>query len=492
MDEKETEMLKYKATDLNDPKKMDEFLKLVKEIIVEFDEVRAGNIQTEFLGEWRSDGSSKQGDLLHKEMHDRLFSYKVMDDKLTKIENKFRTLSPDQYRVCMQAMKKICKEQADKLDNQYWWYECDTSHDWYHYYNYAARQLTGITYEKEHDIIQDLLDQNVSGMSKSGGQAVKKVIEEIKNLREYDIPKGEPDWHGRRHINNVVLFSYLVAQKENKLGNNMDLLLQAAKYHDVGRDGVWNGLGAGKRHDMDEIPHAYPSALAAQFYMSKELNSDGSRKYTDAQIAMVKVAIAYHEVHEKDKNKFSEELFTRLCEKEHVRPEDIQATKLISIYLKDADAMDRTRFIYPTKNAMYYTQYPDGLDYRFLRTDAAIALRDYARSINNVHFLNGRGSKYIPKELDKYTIPQVGAPEDWTGLKQEIRTFLGDKDIKGDLPKLTIKDVENIVMNPKDKGLFFRIRNKIKQIFRSLQKSKTKKQSNKRSKNPDDYTDVEL
>lgn len=492
MDEKETQLLNYTRADLNDPKKMNEFLNLVQEIIVEFDEVRAGNIQTEFLGEWRSDGSSKQGDLLHKEMHDRLFSYKVMDDKLTKIENKFKTLGPDKYKVCMRAMKKICKEQADKLDNQYWWYECDTSHDWYHYYNYAARQLTGITYKKEHDIIQNLLDQNVSGMSMTGGQAVKKVIEEIKNIREYDIPKGEPDWHGRRHINNVVLFSYLIAQKENKLGNNMDLLLQAAKYHDVGRDGVWNGLGAGKRHDMDEIPHAYPSALAAQFYMSKELNSDGSRKYTDEQIAMVKVAIAYHEVREKNKNEFSEELFARLCEKEHVRPEDVQTAKLISIYLKDADALDRTRFIYPTKNTMYHTQYPDGLDYRYLRTDTAIALRDYARSINDVHFKNGRGSEYIPKELDKYAIPHVGAPKDWTRLKQEIRTFLGDKDIKGDLPKLTREDVEDIVMNPKDKGLFFRIRNKIKQIFKFFKKSKTKKQSNKRSKNPDDYTDVEL
>lgn len=326
----------------------------------------------------------------------------------------------------------------------------------------------------------------------NGGQAVKKVIEEIKNLKEYDIPKGEPDWHGRRHINNVVLFSYLIAQKENKLGNNMDLLLQAAKYHDVGRDGVWNGLGAGKRHDMDVVPHAYPSALAAQFYMSKELNPDGSRKYTDEQIAMVKVAIAYHEVHEKNKNDFNNEIFARLCEKEHVRPEDIQATKLMSVYLKDADAMDRTRFIYPTKNSMYYTQYPDGLDYRFLRTDTAIALRDYARSINNVHFLNGRGSKYIPKELDKYTAPYIDVPEDWSKLKQEIGTFLRDKDIKGDLPKLTSKDVEDIIMNPKDKGLFFRIRNKIKQFFKSLHKSKLKKQSNRRSRNPDDYTDVEL
>ena len=37
-------------------------------------------------------------------------------------------------------------------------------------------------------------------------------------------------------------------------------------------------------------------------YMKKELNPDGSRKYTDSQIALVKVAIEYHEVYENKKN----------------------------------------------------------------------------------------------------------------------------------------------------------------------------------------------
>ena len=92
------------------------------------------------------------------------------------------------------------------------------------------------------------------------------------------MPDNEPDWHGRKHINNVVLYSYLIAQNEQILEDrSLDLLIQAAKYHDVGRDGIWNGQGEGLRHDKDEIPHAHPSADAAEYYMSQVKNFDKSR-----------------------------------------------------------------------------------------------------------------------------------------------------------------------------------------------------------------------
>ena len=91
----------------------------------------------------------------------------------------------------------------------------------------------------------------------------------------------------------------------------MDLLIQAAKFHDVGRDGNWNGLGNGQRHDYDDVPHANPSALAAEFYLKKEKNDDGGNKYSDEQIAMVQVAISYHEVHEKNYNEFNEVAFSQ-------------------------------------------------------------------------------------------------------------------------------------------------------------------------------------
>ena len=290
-------------------------------------------------------------------------------------------------------------------------------------------------------------------------------------MREYDIPKGEPDWHCRRHINNVVLFSYLIAQKDGKIPENMDIIIQAAKYHDVGRDGMWNGLGPGKRHDENEVPHAYPSALAAEFYMKKELNPDGSRKYTDSQIALVKVAIEYHEVEEQDKNKFNEDVFAGLCKKENVRPEDYEKCRLMCVYLKDADALDRTRFFCEDKNKMFYTEFDDRLDMRFLRSDISIALRDFARSINNKHYANRTGKLYIPEVLDSYVVSDPVATRDWEATKAEISQFMADKDIRFNPsnPKMLTKtDIKDIVGAQKDRNLFCKIRIKIKKFIENI------------------------
>ena len=474
MDQKEQEFLSYSNEDLNNPDKMKRFLQLINEIVVDFDRARSGTIQKEILG-WdvADDGSpcSKYGDLLHKEIYETLYSYRVMDDKLGKMEAKFCSLDPDKYRQCMLAMKNVSKAQVDKLEKQFWWYEYDTSHDWYDYYKYAARQMSGLRYDNENEVIKDLLNRNVQGTSLNGGQAVKKAIMEIDKIREYDIPKGEPDWHGRRHINNVVLFSYLIAQHENKIGSDMDLVIQAAKYHDVGRDGVWNGLGAGKRHDKDEIPHAYPSALAAEFYMKKELNPDGSRKYTDDQIAMVKVAIEYHEVYEQNKNKFNEDVFAGLCKKEKVKEADIEKCKLMCIYLKDADALDRTRFFYEDHSVMHYQDFKDNLDIRYLRTDIAIALRDFARSINNIHYANRSGKLYIPDVLDGYTVSSTIEERNWTTIKAEIAEFMKTQNLafNPSNPKMMCKnDIFEIVGNPKEKGTFCRIRTGVKGLFARL------------------------
>lgn len=471
MDKKEQELLSYTNDDLNDPAKMERFTKLIKEIVVDFDRARSGTIQREILG-WAvtEDGApcSEYGDHVHKELYERLFSYKVMDDKLGKMENKFNSLDPEKYKMCMQAMKDVSKIQVDKLEKQFWWYEYDTSHDWYDYYKYASRKLSGITYENEGTVIQDLLNQNIQGTSMNGGQVVKKAIKEIDQLREYDIPKGEPDWHGRRHINNVVLFSYLIAQHDGRMvGGDMDLVIQAAKYHDVGRDGVWNGLGPGKRHDKDEVPHAYPSAIASEFYMKKELNPDGSRKYSDNQIAMVKVAIEYHEVYEQNKNEFNRDVFASLCKKEKVRPEDMEKCELMCVYLKDADALDRTRFLYEDNNLMHYTQFKDNLDIRYLRTNAAIALRDFARGINDKHYANRTGKLYIPDVLDSYNVSEPISVKNWDTVKTEIAQYMKSQDIKFNPsnPKtMTKQEIREIVGNQNDRSLFCRIRARIREI----------------------------
>lgn len=450
-DEKEKRLLEFTNEDLNNKSKMEEFLQLMEDIIVEFDASRAGVIQKEIKG-WNSDGGSNYGDLLHKEMYEKLYSYKVMDDKLAKIEQKISSLDKEKYRMCMEKMKEISGTQVEKISKSYWWYEYDTSHDWYHYYKFAGRELSGMSFGSDEKVISEMLDRNVEGLDKKGGEAIYEIINDIEDIHEYDIPDSEPDWHGRKHINNVVLFSYLIEQNEKSLGSDIDLLLQAAKYHDVGRDGNWNGQGPGKRHDKDAIPHAHPSADAAEFYLSKVLDKDGNRKYTDSQIAMVKVAIEYHEVPEKNRNNFNNEVFEKLCRKEKVSKEDLEHTKLMCIYLKDADAVDRTRFLYEEKGKPIEEQ-KDNLDLRFLRTNTAIALRDFAREISNENHKNeenGIRINVIPDVLQKYKVPKTKKNINWNKQQEEIRIYhqgkeehvIAEKDLKKIInPKRTSKRV---------------------------------------------------
>lgn len=478
IDQKEQAFLSFDDDDLNDPNKMKEFMKLMEDIIYDFDSCRAGNIQREILG-WRDDGGSEYGDVIHKEMYDKLFSYKVMDDKLAKMEAKFNSLSPEKYKSCMQKMQEISKKQVDKLETQYWWYEYDTSHDWYEYYMYAGKCLSGIKKANEKLIIKRMLDEKMEKSTENGGQAVKRIIEEIKNLKEYDIPKSEPDWHGRRHINNVVLFSYLIAKNEGGFDENMNLLLQAAKFHDVGRDGNWNGLGDGKRHDKDEVPHAYPSALAAEFYLKNEKNVDGSRKYTDNQIAMIKVAIEYHEVNERNKNEFDVEQFKKLCENENVKAGDLEATKKMCIYLKDADALDRTRFLYEEKGNRNYKSFKDNLDVRYLRTNAALALRDFSREINDKHYDNHIrkvNELYIPQILDEYNIKDIQTNQDWERTKSEIQRFMNNQQITQSKKSLSKEDIRQLIGIPQNRNIFFKIRNNFKQFIQKMKDRKEEKQ----------------
>lgn len=457
MDEKEKRLLAFSEEDLKDPNKRKEFLGLMEDVIVEFDESRAGCIQKKVLG-WNQDGGSDYGDLLHKEMYEKLFSYKVMDDKLGKIQAKLWSLDEETRNICFEKLKDISKKQVEKISNSYWWYEYDTSHDWYHYYGFAGRVISNITFGEDDKKVEELLDRKMPGTDLSAGQYVNRIISEIKSIHEYDIPDDEPDWHGRKHINNVVLFSYLIAENENKLDkNNLDLLLQAAKYHDVGRDGIWNGQGEGLRHDKDDIPHAHPSADAAEYYMKKEKTSDGKTIYTDSQIAMVKVAIEYHEVNEKDKNKFDQEVFEDLCRREGVKKEDLEQAKLMCIYLKDADALDRTRFVYKEKGKQI-EELKDNLDITYLRTNSAIGLRDFARGINdrnlNLKEEGEKGDKNIrpPKILEKYSVIDSKIYFPWEFLKMDIKQFKQNKAEERDKrDRFSYKKIREIVYASDDK-----------------------------------------
>ena len=128
--------------------------------------------------------------------------------------------------------------------------------------------------------------------------------------------------HGSRHIKNVVFYSGLVGSSVLN-SKELDLVLQAAKYHDVGRE----------KEVREE--HALKSAIIA----NKKL--DG--KYSKEDIAIIKTLIEFHEVprdHEK-----VDEIFVEIANKYGVDKSKLERTRVMAEVLKDADALDRTRFI---------------------------------------------------------------------------------------------------------------------------------------------------
>lgn len=180
------------------------------------------------------------------------------------------------------------------------------------------------------DYTQTVIDESQDNISKLRGEVEK--MEEHQDLF----------LHSNHHIANVVEFAYIIGKVDGRLNDeSFDLLIQAAKYHDSGR-------GA-----SEWLPdnHADPSAE----YAGEQLIKTGS--YTPEQIAMVKVAIRYHEHNEKNKNEFDEEYFKEIAEQEGVPEEKYRTTQIICQYLKDADALDRVRL--------------GNLDKEYLRTDAA-------------------------------------------------------------------------------------------------------------------------
>jgi len=403
IDEIERQIVNFDVSEINNSQESRaKFINLIRRMIVESENCRAG---LNIVGE-KEDGDLR-GKLIHKELRETLFSREIMSDRLNKIENKIAALNVDIQKECYKDLAEIVRDEIVKYDAS--WFEVDPGFKMRVTLNeYIAKATDSRTFS-----VQDALNEVDDRTGKSGGQLVCEAIADAMELDEY--PSSMTQIHGQKHINNVILFSYLIAKGENTLDSDgIDLLIQSAKFHDVGRDGRWNGLGEGKRHDSDEIPHAEPSALAAEYYMMKENNPDGSKKYSKEQIAIVQTAIAYHEVHEFRHNVFDEAKFSELCNKYGVADKDKEQAKRICIYLKDADAVDRTRFMYstdwheintiPEHRKFERKHWNYGIDTSYLRTLTSLTVLEEAKKI---HFeLMKRGAEAV-YDKDGHVKPQL-------------------------------------------------------------------------------------
>lgn len=198
-------------------------------------------------------------------------------------------------------------------------------------------------------------------------QNVKNAVEEIENLNIYDQKA-----HSIRHIQNVILFSELLAENEKISKEDKKLLIEAAKFHDSGR-----------LNDKNE-EHSERSAKIAGQVLTMQGN------YKKDEINIIKTAIIYHELNERTIGKLDEELCKATCKQNNIKPKDYGRTMKICELLKDADALDRTRF---SNKAT--------LNKEYLRSNTAKKedIIKFAEEINE-EYAKSDINEYVEKHLD--------------------------------------------------------------------------------------------
>ena len=196
--------------------------------------------------------------------------------------------------------------------------------------------------------------------------AFQKIFDKISNgdlyKKEFFLSSFQ---HNIYHIQRVMFFSQIIAQNEGISENDLKLLLLASALHD-----------SGKTRDRKDFEHGKNGAEIAKVYLQKNINS-----ISEEDIKIIQIAIEYHTVREKIN--FTE--LIKLCQKYSVSMLNFERIKMISLILKDADALDRTRF-----------DKEDSLNIGLLRTKTAQnrLLIDLAKKVNQEFALTILNSNY--------------------------------------------------------------------------------------------------
>lgn len=202
-----------------------------------------------------------------------------------------------------------------------------------------------------------------------------KLINQIENIRtKYLYPTK---FHGLYHSQKVLLFAYLIGKHEGLSEEDMQIVMDAAVYHDIGR-----------QNEVEDEFHGYSS--------SRKIN-DESRYLLTSDIYSNKDNVYYlraicdaHSSNDKNLKRIFEDYQFENPNLVYERFE-----KLAKI-LKDADALDRTRFR-KTSSAV--------LEEKYLRFDFSKSLIDLATDIN-VYYVLKEIEEIYPKFKQKYGYQQ--------------------------------------------------------------------------------------
>lgn len=191
------------------------------------------------------------------------------------------------------------------------------------------------------DVMSALTD---SGLSTSLVMYENEIKEENVN--------GRLKVHGQRHIKNVLLYSTLIGQSVVQDKHDLDLIMLSAKYHDIGRK-----------------TDAYEEHAEASSKIAIEKLKD---KCSPEDLSIISTIIEFHETPRNVAN--VDELFVAMARKNGIADDQIPRVRQMAEVLKDADALDRTRFINKAR-----------LNPEFLQYDVSKQLIKFASSLQETY-----------------------------------------------------------------------------------------------------------
>lgn len=153
------------------------------------------------------------------------------------------------------------------------------------------------------------------------------LLESLDNIKEDYIYQS--NIHGINHNERVSLYGFYIGVKNNLEDQNLKLLLEACKYHDIGRI-----------NDIEDKAHGYRSSKMIETF----------EPLTKEELKVLKCMITYHSI--------DDYLLSNLAN--HYEIKDKDNLQLLCNILKDSDALDRTR-----GGTIW------GLNTNFLRTEQA-------------------------------------------------------------------------------------------------------------------------
>lgn len=194
-------------------------------------------------------------------------------------------------------------------------------------------------------------------MEKLTEEEIQYLNTKIHEMQESDLYQRKTECHGKRHVENVMLFSGIIASYEQLTEIDRDLLMEAAKYHDQGRD-----------NDLDE-QHGIESA-----YIAGRALQD---KYTEEEIKIIQAAIIFHDDRTNGASikQREDEGFNQIADRLQLSFNARERARKIGNILKDADALDRARFV--------GRKSPIGE--QFLRTNTALRLIQIAFQLHEAY-----------------------------------------------------------------------------------------------------------